>query len=539
MKKRFLSVLLAAILLLSLLVMSAFAESPCSVIDGTAKDAHGSISFNKTSAAKDEMIEITVKADEYYQLKSLEAKYFDGEKDQTCVIMRVKGITFAMPDYDVTVTAEFELDPAHTHSPVKVDGQAANEDLAGWKDHYRCACGTCFEDLAGKNEIADIEAWKAKGGKGYIPAELIVTDSEGEAVEPGAETYEIKADGIHVYSDDIFFSGKTKRSFIPESDWRDLNLKNLTIEGDLIFDGCDDVISMNMTNAVITGDVIARNSTDELYLYAVLDGENKIGGEVISDGSFTVFGKADATLTVKRIKTEDMIYLSDLRMENVKEDYVIYESTSLTPKDETKPILFIIKKDAVFPDAEDYAINGGEPFVFGEPLKIEPPIVMDENGKALNPQPKLTILFFEYDDSDGYRFSMLESAPTEEGSYMAAFYMPEEDPYYCGFESYDFAIGHGLEKVPAKDPTETAPGHKAYYLCKGCGKCFEDAKGSKEITDIEAWKAKGGEGYIAPLGKKVSPKTGVMDNGTLLILILGLSSAGIGAGLACRRKKEA
>ncbi len=525
--------------MLSLFAVAAFAEGPCSVIDGTAKDAHGSISFNKTSASKDDLIVITVKADDYYQLKSLEAKYFDGEKDQTCVIMSGKGFAFTMPAYDVTVTAEFELDPAHTHSPVKVDGQAANEDLSGWKDYYKCVCGSFFEDLAGKNEIADIEAWKAKGSKGYIPAELIVTDSEGEAVEPGAETYEIKADGIHVYSDDIFFSGKTKRNFIPESDWRDLNFTNITIDGDLVFDGCDDIISINMTNAVITGDLIAKNSTDELYLYAVLNGENIIGGEVISDETFCVFGKADATLSVKRVKAESMIYLADLRMENVKEDYVLYESTSLTPKDETKPILFIVKKDAVFPEAEDYAINGGEPFAFGEPLKIEPPTVFDENGKALDPQPKLTVAYFQYDGDSEYAFSLLEETPTEEGRYMAAFYMPDEDPYYCGFESYDFAIGHGLEKVPAKDPTETAPGHKAYYLCKGCEKCFEDAKGSKEITDIEAWKAKGGEGYLEPLGKKVSPKTGAMDNGTLLVLILALSSAGVGAGLAFRKKKEA
>ena len=51
-----------------------------------------------------------------------------------------------------------------------------------------------------------------------------------------------------------------------------------------------------------------------------------------------------------------------------------------------------------------------------------------------------------------------------------------------------------LTKVEATPASCTADGNKAYYTCS-CGKYFEDAAASKEITNLAAWKA--GEGKIA------------------------------------------
>ena len=45
------------------------------------------------------------------------------------------------------------------------------------------------------------------------------------------------------------------------------------------------------------------------------------------------------------------------------------------------------------------------------------------------------------------------------------------------------ATGHTLSNVPAKDATCTEEGNKAYYICDGCDKWFEDAEGKSEITD--------------------------------------------------------
>ena len=42
---------------------------------------------------------------------------------------------------------------------------------------------------------------------------------------------------------------------------------------------------------------------------------------------------------------------------------------------------------------------------------------------------------------------------------------------------------HKLTLVPAKDATCTEEGNKAYYICDGCDKWFEDAEGKSEITD--------------------------------------------------------
>ena len=45
------------------------------------------------------------------------------------------------------------------------------------------------------------------------------------------------------------------------------------------------------------------------------------------------------------------------------------------------------------------------------------------------------------------------------------------------------ASGHKLTNVPAKDATCTEEGNKAYYICDRCDKWFEDAEGKSEITD--------------------------------------------------------
>lgn len=69
---------------------------------------------------------------------------------------------------------------------------------------------------------------------------------------------------------------------------------------------------------------------------------------------------------------------------------------------------------------------------------------------------------------------------------------------------------HNLVKVDGQDATETASGWKDYYECKdstdACHMYFEDSNGNTPITDLEAWKAEGGNGYIAKLN---APKYGI------------------------------
>lgn len=57
---------------------------------------------------------------------------------------------------------------AHTHELQMVQGQSATETEAGFKAYYSCSCGKFFEDAEAQVEIADLAAWKAQGGRGYV-----------------------------------------------------------------------------------------------------------------------------------------------------------------------------------------------------------------------------------------------------------------------------------------------------------------------------------------------------------------------------------
>lgn len=52
------------------------------------------------------------------------------------------------------------------------------------------------------------------------------------------------------------------------------------------------------------------------------------------------------------------------------------------------------------------------------------------------------------------------------------------------------ALGHDLEKVPAKDPTYEQEGNIEYYRCTRCGKLFSDANGTQELTANDVVRAK-------------------------------------------------
>ena len=64
---------------------------------------------------------------------------------------------------------------------------------------------------------------------------------------------------------------------------------------------------------------------------------------------------------------------------------------------------------------------------------------------------------------------------------------PETTPQKCTECDYIItaALGHTHHMTPvaAKDATCTEDGNKAYYVCSGCGKWYEDATGNVEIVD--------------------------------------------------------
>ena len=72
----------------------------------------------------------------------------------------------------------------------------------------------------------------------------------------------------------------------------------------------------------------------------------------------------------------------------------------------------------------------------------------------------------------------------------------------------DIPAGHtcDIKPVAKVEPSCTEGGKEAYYKCEGCGKFYEDALGTKEITDLAAW------GNLAKLGHTESDWKSDKDN---------------------------
>ena len=63
-----------------------------------------------------------------------------------------------------------------------------------------------------------------------------------------------------------------------------------------------------------------------------------------------------------------------------------------------------------------------------------------------------------------------------------------------------------IKPVAKVEPSCTEGGKEAYYKCEGCGKFYEDALGTKEITDLASW------GNLAKLGHTESDWKSDKDN---------------------------
>ena len=89
-------------------------------------------------------------------------------------------------------------------------------------------------------------------------------------------------------------------------------------------------------------------------------------------------------------------------------------------------------------------------------------------------------------------------------------------PLYQSFE-LDPVGDHTLEAIPAKAPTYTEDGNKAYWQCSVCKKVFSDELGENEITDMstvvlpklsgkrpDGWEQKNSEWYYYENGTAVT-----------------------------------
>ena len=85
----------------------------------------------------------------------------------------------------------------------------------------------------------------------------------------------------------------------------------------------------------------------------------------------------------------------------------------------------------------------------------------------------------------------------------------------CDTCGYYKTVPHtlNLTLVAAKAATCTEGGKEAYYKCEGCGKFYEDALGTKEITDLASW---GNIAKIAHTTKQTVTKATPTANGKIV-----------------------
>ena len=303
----------------------------------------------------------------------------------------------------------------------------------------------------------------------YSPETFTVTDSNGDKVSPGEETYTTDTDNIYVHGDFLTISGTTDKTIVLKGTTY-LKLENLNC-GPIYGTNLSGSYTVHMENAVVSGDATFEdNGTEYIYPVFQITGENTITGSITSTGSLTFFGDSGAILSFKQAAANDIIYLSGIAVYNMKETYVFGETTTATPLDNSKPVVFVAKKIAVFPDETEFIINNGEPFAAGKEYTIPNPTVYDEDGIIIDPQPEFTVQYYTYEQIDEYSYDISiydiddpGRKPLEEGSYCIGFFVSDQDPEYYGSQMYNFTIGpkeNTDEKIDEKDDDTKDPDAK-------------------------------------------------------------------------------
>ena len=93
----------------------------------------------------------------------------------------------------------------------------------------------------------------------------------------------------------------------------------------------------------------------------------------------------------------------------------------------------------------------------------------------------------------------IEYYTCDDEGFAGKFFVKEGDVYTEVTSVSVNALGHTLEAKDGLAAGEKTAGYKSYYECSRCHEYFEDENGTTPISNLAAWKAEGGDGYIAPL----------------------------------------
>ena len=96
------------------------------------------------------------------------------------------------------------------------------------------------------------------------------------------------------------------------------------------------------------------------------------------------------------------------------------------------------------------------------------------------------------------------------------------------------ALGHDLEHVNAKYPTDDEDGNIEYYVCKRCGKKFADADAKTELKDIDIIIPKKGAAVLgeeATAGNFIYRVTNPATDGTGTVTLIGVATKTAGVSI--------
>lgn len=157
---------------------------------------NGTISANRSVAPEGDTVTITATPDTNYQLKADGIKVY--KTDDPTVTVEVTDNTFVMPAYDVTVTAEFEVQPADyskvNDTVTKANGlnkdlykdfsgvekalEAVNPDLDITHQEEVDAMAKAIEDAMNALEYKDADYSAVEKAKEKVPADLSIYTEE-------------------------------------------------------------------------------------------------------------------------------------------------------------------------------------------------------------------------------------------------------------------------------------------------------------------------------------------------------------------------
>ena len=338
----------------------------------------------------------------------------------------------------------------HTDPLTKYDAKDATCTEAGYKEYYYCAkCEVYFEDAAGETVIADLTAWQAENGDGYIAPldhdyaeEWSKNDTHHwHACANDAEHKDSYAEHVYVYTSNGVGTCECGAEVACEHTYEYTSNNDATCEAD----GTKHGVCSNCGNEVDVADEGSKlghdygdwidSGTHHTKVCArgcgidITESHNHVAGEYV-EPAYHVNGYTPYACVCGNSYTvvDEGTQLHNYNQQKVTEDYKATDATCTAA--------------ATYYYSCECGLKGTETFSYGEVDKNAHTNLVEEDAKA----PTCTdIGWNEYEHCSACGHTTYEELPVDKDNHT------------------------NLKQEEAKAPTCTEDGWKAYEHCDACG----------------------------------------------------------------------